>query len=347
MRTNPRLFQRVDGALHKLAHDSARAAIQQVVNIGLRIALRVSQHTQPLIVGEVQIIERLADDFCIDPLNVADDFRHAKSVKPVRQNVRRPRCNRHMRHFLVAQYFVTKSDDLPSLCDSVAIEINQDIFFFQPTLSHRAVSAQLVRCISSRAAQCAIHCFVLRLGRSHIFCVNVIAHFSHIRERAAGDVRHIWAFIQQDRVMAAADQQLIRRNRADFYFAFCLYRLDLHVIDGAHRHDIAHLVFKRLFALVFLDYFGIWICCQPHGQLHFIHAAVSLKRRSALFLPPPFQATCFHQQAVFCGGIQRHEAVILLVENVITGVRCLRCGLLVLFAYRIKLHGLVRRHEHV
>ena len=162
--------------------------------------------TQSLIVGSTDC-RRLADDFGIDALNVADDFSHAKAVKPMRQNVRRPGCNGHMRHFLIARDFCRKRRMIcrRSAIPSPSRKSTGTYSSFRPSASAIGPSsAQLRPAVSAtgrRKAQ-SIASFSDSAER-HILIVNVVA-ISHLSVRRV-TMRHTNGNHQQDRVMAAAD----------------------------------------------------------------------------------------------------------------------------------------------
>ena len=79
MRAKYRHRQRRDHARCVLAHDTAGAAVQQVVNVDAAFYDR-----NTLVVLQVQVIEYAAQRYGLDTLNVRDQFRDATAHQPVR-----------------------------------------------------------------------------------------------------------------------------------------------------------------------------------------------------------------------------------------------------------------------
>ena len=158
----------------------------------------------------------------------------------------------------------------------------------------------------------------------------------------------IRAVIQQDGVVPTGNLQFVGRNGAYLDALHFLDRLDFDVVSGrqGHPHHLRGLGFFRVrLGFFLLNHFSIGMLCQVHGKLHFIDIRIAREGRHLLFLVVPLHAAGLEHQPILDGGVEDHETVVLLVENIVAGIGNLFRAFLVLRPDRLEDDGFVAAGE--
>ena len=121
-------------------------------------------------------------------------------------------------------------------------------------------------------------------------------------------------------------------------------RIDLRRLH-AHRGVLRHH-FRVGLGLFLRQHLSLGVRRQKHSELHFVNVTISLEVRRGLLIPEPFDAASLEHEPILGSGVEDQEAVVLLVEDVIAGVRGLLCTLHIFRADRIKDHCLIGAGEH-
>ena len=180
------------------------------------------------------------------------------------------------------------------------------------------------------------------VGLVYILGFDVKAHLPDIRECHRHDAGHVAALIQQRGCVRARHQKLLRGERLDVDAAL------LHLCANLHRHHgRGHAV--RAGDVPLADDFGLALLLfqliQSENQFFDGRDVEGDRLGIGFFLPAPHAGAVLLHQSVMESVVKDEKAVVLLVENVVAGVRDLLGALHVFCRHGLEAHRLVTASE--
>src|SRR5512139_3430803 len=127
-------------------------------------------------------------------------------------------------------------------------------------------------------------------------------------------------------IVGGINTEVLRRNNDDAYPTLLIATFDLNINEGFTQRSDPHILLFNLYVRIGYE----------HLQFHLIQILILLSILLCILLPEVFHDTILQEEGILEPVIQDHEAIIVLVEDMIEIVSFLLRILFILRSNRIK-----------